>query len=361
MRTPDFAYALPLPRGRDLGIGIIGAGNIVRNSHLPAYASARFAVRGIVDRDADRAASVARQFGLPLPHGSVGALLSDPAIDVVDIAVPPANQPAIAMAAIEAGKHLLCQKPLATSLDDAHELVIAAEEKGVVLCVNQNARWVPGIRATANLLRGGELGDPLGAHFDLGWSNDYASMDADWKLTHDLTLRTDVVHHVDTSRLWFGEPDWVFATSWPRALGETGVEAILHFEAGFAVSIRAVGGEAVQPAWARYRVEGTKGRAEGELAQYLHYGSSVADPFEVRLADHPDAVFAPRFPYTTVPDAFTATMGTLLRAVEDGAEPSESGGRDNLRTLAVLEALAESIDTAAVVAAEDFRYGGNTR
>lgn len=356
--TPNFTYDLPLPHGRDIGIGIIGAGTIVTNSHLPAYSEAGFRVVAIADRDTARAAALARRFDIPHAFGSADELLAHPEVAVVDIAVPPLHQPALARATIAAGKHALCHKPLAPTLDDAVSLVDAARHRGVKLAVNQNARWIPGIRATAGLLRDGTLGDPTGAHFDLGWRNEYESMDPDWRAMGDLTLRTDVVHHVDTCRLWFGEPDWVFATHWERGEGETAVQAVLHYAPGFVATIRAAGGEAILPGWARYRVEGSRGRAEGELAQYTSYGLPIDDPYELRIIDDPTVVYRPRFPFTTVPHAFMATMGLLLRAVERGEEPAESSGMDNLHTLRVIEALALSAGEMRVVRPKEIPIAG---
>jgi predicted dehydrogenase len=346
---PDFFYDLPAPDRRDIGIGIVGAGTIVANSHLPAYREAGFRVVALCDRRPEHAETLATRFGVPRTYGSVPEMLADPDVEVVDIAVPPANQFEVAQQAIAGGRHLLCHKPLATTFGEGRLLVEAAEARGVRLGVNQNARWLPGIRATANLLARGTLGDPLGIHFDLGWQNEYESMDPDWRKTANLTLTTDVVHHVDTCRLWVGEPEWVFADAWRRPHGETGVQALLHYSDTLVATIRATGGESIAPAWARYRVEGTAGRAEGELAQYTDYGLAVRDPYVVRLAERPDAVYEPAFPYTTIPHAFAATMGLLLRAVERGEEPEESGGRDNLETLRIVAALGRSIEERRIV------------
>src|SRR4051812_42334996 len=97
---PDAALASqdhlpPMPSRRDLGIGVVGAGFIVRDCHLVAYAAAGFPVVGITSRTRATAEEVARLRGVPRVFGSVDELLDDPAVAVVDVAVPPAEQPAI--------------------------------------------------------------------------------------------------------------------------------------------------------------------------------------------------------------------------------------------------------------------------
>jgi predicted dehydrogenase len=353
---PRFDYEIPLPASREHGIGIIGAGTIVTNSHLPAYAEAGFRVVAIADKDPAKAERLAERFRLPNVYGSVTELLADSDVDVVDIALPPDRQPAVALEAIAAGKHVQCHKPLAMSFNDARAIVRAADEAGVKLAVNQNARWLPGIRSTGNLLRHGALGEPAGAAFDLAWRNEWESMDPQWLGLSDLTLRTDCVHHLDVCRFLFGEPEWVFATSWRNPVqlprGDTAVHIALRYSDTLCASIRSNGEKAIGEDWARWRVEGSEGIASGTYAQYTHYGLAVPDEFEVVLAAHPGCVFRPALPYTVIPHAFIATMAQLLIAVESDAE-AETSGRDNLRTMRLIEAAARSISEQRVVRPEE--------
>ena len=84
-----------LPERRDMGIGIVGAGFIVRDCHLVAYAEAGFRVAGITSRSIDKAREVAELRGLPRVYESLDEMLDDPAVEVVDIAVPPHEQPGV--------------------------------------------------------------------------------------------------------------------------------------------------------------------------------------------------------------------------------------------------------------------------
>src|SRR3954451_1947266 len=83
------------PARRDAGIGVVGAGFIVRDCHLVAYREAGFRVVGITSRTEATAREVAALRGVPKVHPDVGSLLDDPEVEVVDVAVPPGAQPAV--------------------------------------------------------------------------------------------------------------------------------------------------------------------------------------------------------------------------------------------------------------------------
>jgi len=172
LTTADAAAALlldleadpPLPPHAEAhGIAIVGAGAIVNACHLPVYRRAGLRLTGIYDVRTETAEVTARAFELPRVYRSLDELLEDPSVAVVDIAVPATEQPRIATAVAAAGKHLLCQKPLAETYDEARQIVAAAQRGGVKLAVNQQMRWDPGIRATKLLLARGWLGQPFAA------------------------------------------------------------------------------------------------------------------------------------------------------------------------------------------------------
>lgn len=111
-------------------IAIIGAGTIVDVAHLPAYQSLGVDVRGIYDLDVSRAIGVAARHGIPHVCDSVGSVLNDELVGVVDIAVVPTAQPELVRADIAAGKHLLCQKPFALDLAEGRALAAEGETGG---------------------------------------------------------------------------------------------------------------------------------------------------------------------------------------------------------------------------------------
>src|SRR4051794_40771137 len=105
----------PMPSRRDVGIGVVGAGFIVRDCHLVAYAEAGFPVVGIASRTRARAEEVAHLRGVPKVFDALENLLDDPEVAVVDVAVPPESQPGIIRRILEHPRRvrgILAQKPL---------------------------------------------------------------------------------------------------------------------------------------------------------------------------------------------------------------------------------------------------------
>lgn len=140
---------------------MIGCGDIAVSQHLPALAlDDRFEVVAVADPERDRAAEAATRF-------SVGRVLTDAAEaialapDVAVIATPPHVTPELAGAALEAGAHVLCEKPVAVSLEAADRLVERAATSGRVLQVGFKNRFSPLVEALRNLVAGDRLGRPL--------------------------------------------------------------------------------------------------------------------------------------------------------------------------------------------------------
>jgi predicted dehydrogenase len=160
----------PPPDRRDVGIGVVGAGFIVRDCHLVAYAEAGFHVVGITSRSIDKARAVAALRGLPRVYGSLEEMLDDPAIEIVDVAVPPNDQPGVidrVLAHPRRVRGILAQKPLAMTYREAKRLVGACKATGVILQVNQNMRYDHSVRALKTLLKEGLLGEPVLATIEL--------------------------------------------------------------------------------------------------------------------------------------------------------------------------------------------------
>jgi predicted dehydrogenase len=333
-----------------LGIGVIGAGFIVRDCHLVAYGQAGFRVAGITSRTRQHAEEVAHLRGIPRVFDSVEAMLDDPAIAIIDIAVPPQAQPGIIERIVRHPRRprgILAQKPLATSLEAARPLVAACREAGIVLQVNQNMRYDHSVRALKTLLDRGVLGDPVLATIEMRaiphwmpWSEGGRS----------LATFIMSVHHLDTFRYWLGDPDRVLSSTRPdpRAKFEhfDGINLyILEYDHGPRAS-------AWDDVWAgparegaaseigiHWRVEGTVGMALGTIG-WPGWPDRV--PSTIDWTTTADATWhRPRWPEAWFPDAFAGPMAGLMRAIETGTEPDISG-RDNLKTLALCEAILRS-------------------
>ncbi len=322
---------------RSYRIGVIGAGKIVRECHLPAYRAAGWEVVRIASRTSESARVAADEFGIAVASSDFRDVIDDPSVEVVDIALPSHRHREVAIAAIEAGKHVLLQKPMANTLEDAVAIVAAAERAGVKLAVNQNGRWDPAIRACRELLDRGIFGQLVTASIEMRtrqpWQ-EYWKDDANYPR---LMLLGMSIHHLDQFRYLFGEPQEITAhlASYPGQpwAGESIALYVLRYASG----LLATGFDDGFP-WTRdwsedYRIEGMDAIARGTVG----WPTGDFSTLEFTTADRPDTWIKPAFTRKWFPEAFGATMGELFLAVEEGREPSISG-RDNLETLRLVEA-----------------------
>ena len=112
----------------------------------------------LADVDEDTVAARAREFGFARHTTNWQDIISDPAVDVVSITTPNALHKAIALAAIERGKHVYCEKPMALSLEDAEEMADSAQRAGVLTLVGYNYLWNPAIIHAQRLISDGVIG-----------------------------------------------------------------------------------------------------------------------------------------------------------------------------------------------------------
>ena len=143
---------------RPLGVGIAGTG-FIGPAHLEALRRNNINVIGLAESSADIAEEKAHQLGLAKGYSSYEAMLDDPAIDVVHLATPNYLHHPHAKAALLAGKHVICEKPLAMNTRQSAELVKLAKESGKVNAVNFNIRFYPLAQQARYMVRSGELGD----------------------------------------------------------------------------------------------------------------------------------------------------------------------------------------------------------
>ena len=148
---------------RTLRAGFVGGG-FMAAVHTRAARAARAELAGGASSSAGRARDAADRLGIDSAFDSVEALVADPDIDVVHICTPNATHAAIARAALEGGKHVICEKPLATNEADAAALVALADERGLVAAVPFVYRFHPMAREARARIARGETGRLLSVH-----------------------------------------------------------------------------------------------------------------------------------------------------------------------------------------------------
>lgn len=191
---------------QEIGVGVIGYGLAGRAFHAPyVRATPGMTLRAIVTRDPAKVhADLPDMRVVP----DVAALLAEPGIDLVVVASPDPLHAAHAIAALEAGKHVLIDKPFATSLTDAHRVAAAADAANKQVTVFQNRRWDADFRTLQRLIAQDALGDivQFESHFDR-WRPTPTSL---WKEAREGGVWLDLGPHlVDQALVLFGRPEGV--------------------------------------------------------------------------------------------------------------------------------------------------------
>lgn len=192
---------------KTIGIGIIGCGTIALQNHLPGLQLCPdVRVTALCDSNPAVLAEAVRQTGLQKGFAHYQELLALQEVDAVVIATPNATHAPIALAAIAAGKHLLCEKPLAMNLAEALEMLRAAEKAGVRHMTAFTYRFVPAMRYLAHLVKEGAIGQPY--HFRACRLQDWGSRSLGWRQVARLAgsgeLGDMLSHRIDFAHLLAG-------------------------------------------------------------------------------------------------------------------------------------------------------------
>ena len=336
-------------------LGVVGYGTGGRHFHTPFIAAAEgVELAGVVTRSPVRRAEVEQDWpGVPV-FESLGTLL-DSGVDAVTITTPPETRRALVLEAIDAGVHVIADKPFAPSAEVGRELAEAAESADVLLSVFHNRRWDADIRTLAAVIESGRLGELWRVHsrFDL---DDPATLEAG----PGGGLLRDIGSHVVDQMIWLlgdvrsvnAHLDWIELpegrtdasflidlehTSGVRSTVES--SKINHLEAR---ELRAYGSEG------SYRALGTDVQAQAIFA-----GRRPVDDLETWGYEEPGrwGVLATAAGEEPIPseqgryhDLYTAFAAAIR-----GEGPQPVPARDAVRTLAVLDAARLSAEPGASV------------
>jgi predicted dehydrogenase len=335
--APNLPYRPRDPGAYRPGIGLIGAGGITA-SHLDAYKKAGYRVLAISNPTLAKAAARRDVF---FPDAMVStdpeAVLACPGVEVVDIATHPAQRVPLIEAAIDAGKHVLSQKPFVLDLDVGERLCDRAGKRGVRLAINQNGRWAPHLSYMREAVVAGLIGEVIGVHVAIHWDHTWVG-GTPFEQIDDLIFYDFAIH-------WF---DFVASLVGRRV---TSVFATRGFAAGQVVR---------PPMLAQALVSFEGGQASLVFDAHTRYGpldatfvagakgsmsSNGPNLQEQAVTLYTEAGAArPTLTGSWFNDGFHGTMGELLSAIEENREPSNNG-RDNLLSLALAFAAIDSSRT----------------
>lgn len=322
-----------------LDVALIGAGGIAR-THLPAWTALGARVR--VYAPDGQAPALAREFGQSSAGSREEAI---DGVDVVDVCTPTDTHHEIALAAIAAGAHVLCEKPLALRAADAEEMAAAAEAAGLRLYPGHVVRWFPAYARLHALVTGGGLGRVAVARFTRtgryptwsGWFADPARSGG--------ILVDQMIHDMDIARWLFGDVVRVHARQSghltapaPDGAVATGTAVLTH-TTGVITQIVGVWAPPATPFRTTFHIAGTGGtiRHDSLAAPGLRIvGSAGAGPAEgIPAGDFGES------PYVT-------QIRELAGAFASGAEPRVSAA-DGVAAVRIAEAAAESTRTGRAV------------
>jgi predicted dehydrogenase len=343
---------IDIEESHKLPIAIIGAGEIVDLAHLPAYRQHGLNIVGITDINADKARDVARRHDVPKVYDSVADIAADPKVAVVDVAVFPWVQYEVAAPLLDAGKHMLCQKPLSYDFEEAVRLVEHGEKCRVKMAVNQQLRFSESIAATKAMIEAGWIGEP----FEMSWDFHVYTPWENWAWVAEqprLDINQFTIHPLDTVRYMLGNPLYAYGTQarepgQPEA-GETRTISVLEFAGETRAFLRSFHKNRTGDPRAEFRIDGTKGSIRGTIGLMYDYPKGRADTLEVSSRVLPTDGWLP-YPVTSrwIPTAFIGPMASLLEAIATDGQ-ALTNARDNLDTLRIVHALYRSGEEHVVV------------
>jgi 1,5-anhydro-D-fructose reductase (1,5-anhydro-D-mannitol-forming) len=319
------------------GWGLIGTGRIADERILPGInAFAGNELAGVVSRDASRAAGFARQFGARQAYTRYEDLLRDPAVTVIAIHTPNALHASQAIAAARAGKHVFCDKPMATHVADAQRIVTECEQAGVKLGVNFHNRFMPCFVDCKRVIDSGEIGEVRLVTIEASPGARSEERQGTWRLDPAMaglgTTMSIGVHIYDILRYMLSsEIETVTALfDTPRGVMESVNLATLGFRNGAMAQV-SIHERTPYPHndlviyGSRGRITGrgvTRSRASGEIE--VHVGEG-----RVRRTQYP------------VINAHAACVADFSAALLEMREPAASAV-DGLRSVELTEAMARS-------------------
>ncbi|MBZ0286220.1 MAG: Gfo/Idh/MocA family oxidoreductase [Anaerolineae bacterium] len=339
----ELDYKPHLSQKTDYEIGFVGTGGIVQYGHIPAYGKAGFNMAACYDINSETARQVAQTHRILKVYENLDDLLADPHIDIIDIAVPPWEQLKIVEKVAAAGKHMLCQKPLAEHLPDAIRIVELAKRAGVKQAVNMQMRWDAGMRASKQLIEAGIIGQPTDAQIQVNVATPWHMWP--WlAAVPRLEITFHSIHYLDAMRYLFGDPEWVTSRHARYAKqgavrGETKTVTIFDYADGLQALVSVNHYNEYAEPFAIFRFLGTEGAITGTIGLMYNYPSGRPDTLEITSKQFGAGVkITPTLDEKWIPDAFVGPMASLMVAIETDTTPQDNSNEDNLNTLRVVHA-----------------------
>ena len=379
-----------------LKVGMVGAGGITR-AHLPAYLERpdRVQLNAVCDLVEPLAQELAGKAGIDASaiYLDMDKMLREADIDAVDICTTHNAHAPLAIAAAEAGKHVICEKPMAISVQECRDMIAAADKAGVTLMVAQHLRYAPEAQAAKRLLDEGKLGMIEAVRTELfggGMRGRRRRRRQGERWMQDARrsgggmMMSEQVHHIDLLRYYAGNVKRVSGVC--KSLqehmvngAEDLVSATLEFESGAVGEVWAKG-NAIVPHGRTYTILGdrgvfyastpTKEQRQVEMdgaTPFRHFGhimvalnedlpeldpSNPEDRRKMYFAEPPFKVLPTSDIDLPSPNYFINEILHWEECCRTGTEPLSSG-RDNIGTMKIIMGIYKSSETGEAVDLDD--------
>ncbi|PBB40308.1 oxidoreductase [Mesorhizobium sp. WSM3866] len=332
---------------------LVGCGAMSRQWLDAARQIDGLAIAGLVDLDAERAQARAREYELPnaVIGTSLDAVLDQTRPDAVFDVVVPAARRQVALSAFAHNCHLLTEKPLADSPENARAIIEAARRAGRVHAVVQNRRYVANVRRIRRFLDSGAIGKPTSIHADFFVAPHFGGFRDEMR--HVLLLDM-AIHTFDAARYMVaGEPAGVYCQEWEPANS-------WYRQGSSASAVFDFGGGKVFTYAGSWCADGFRTSWEGSWRIVAERGSLLWDGHDGLKAevvasgrdgiiDKTQSIEVPALDASDRVDGHLGIIQDFMRAIETGTEP-ETRGTDNIKSLAMVFGAIESAETGRRVA-----------
>lgn len=328
----------PMCNTQSMKIGILGAGGM-GNTHARHYSRMPGIELALFEPDADRAAKFSQAWNASLAT-SAEALIDS--VDAVDVCLPTDLHLPLGRQALQAGKPLMMEKPLARTFAEGAELVELADKAGVTFMVAQTVRFFPEFKRAQALVKSGAIGTPAAARTRRGGLAPKSPWFSDYERSGGVLLDL-AIHDFDWLRWTLGEVATVFARSvglqsgrWPDYALTT-----LQFDSGAVAHVESTW---CDPAGGRvtFEVCGSGGMLEHDSRKAQTIRTAIGNEAGTAV---PQALEAPLDP---IDDPYFNQLKGFVDAVKNGTPPPVTG-YDGLMALSIALAAVESAKTGNVV------------
>jgi predicted dehydrogenase len=347
LKAAQAQLAVPDPPGKKLGWAIVGLGSLSIHQILPAFAKCeKSKVTALVSGHPDKANKLALRYGVSpkniYNYENYDSIRDNPEVDIIYIVLPNGMHAEYTIRGVQAGKHVLTEKPMANTPADCQKMIDAAHKAGRKLMVAYRCRYEPYNQEAIRIARSQELGPTQVIVADAGWHIENPDQ---WRLKKELagggSLMDIGIYALNASRYLSGEePTEVNAMTYstpgdPRFKEvEENINFQLRFPSGILANCTSSYGYFQQ---SHYRVIGTKGALEMDPATWY-------EGLRMRV-QHGNVYDEREFP---VVDHFAAEMDHMSGCVMQNKEPL-TPGEEGLRDLTIMMAIYEAARTGRTV------------